>query len=319
MSAKYTFLLCTYKVRYLPEALDSIQKQSFGDFRVIVSDDCSPDNIYDVVAPFLADSRFSYRRNEKNIGSKSLVAHWNMLLDQTDSEFVIIACDDDTYHADFLKEIDLLTRRYPETNLFRARVQRYYEGALMDLDPLCEEYTTQLKYLYNSFVHGHIHCIGNYVFRRKLLLDIGRFHHFQLAWYSDDRAWIEMSANGVGSTSEVYFTMRNSDINISSRKQCTPEIATAKVQACKDFLLWYNEFSKVIKRNDNLYETRLFNKAHAAVRNYVYKLINQYIELLPLKEYVSARKFLYFEWYTKVKPNRLKLIFEWMAIQKRKQ
>ena len=37
---KYTFLLPAYKAKYLDKALDSIKRQTFVDFQVIVSDDC---------------------------------------------------------------------------------------------------------------------------------------------------------------------------------------------------------------------------------------------------------------------------------------
>ena len=78
---KYTFLVPSYKASFLEEALLSIKNQTFRDFKVLVSDDCSPENlkpIYDKVCG--DDSRFSFRRNEENMGGKSLVSHWNLLV-----------------------------------------------------------------------------------------------------------------------------------------------------------------------------------------------------------------------------------------------
>lgn len=69
---KYTFLLPAYKAQYLEKALDSIQSQTFIDFKVIISDDCSPDKLYKIVRPYLDDPRFSYRRNEKILVAKVL-------------------------------------------------------------------------------------------------------------------------------------------------------------------------------------------------------------------------------------------------------
>lgn len=42
---KYTFLLPAYKAAYLEEALVSIRNQTFKDFKVLVSDDYSPENL----------------------------------------------------------------------------------------------------------------------------------------------------------------------------------------------------------------------------------------------------------------------------------
>lgn len=45
---KYTFLLPAYKTAFLEEALSSIQSQTYKDFTVIVSDDCSPQPVKEV-------------------------------------------------------------------------------------------------------------------------------------------------------------------------------------------------------------------------------------------------------------------------------
>lgn len=55
--------------RVLPEAIDSILGQSFGDFEVIVIDDCSTDGTWDVIQDYARrDSRVLPHRNEKNLG-----------------------------------------------------------------------------------------------------------------------------------------------------------------------------------------------------------------------------------------------------------
>ena len=66
---KYTFLLPAYKPDFFREALDSIKCQQYTDFKVIVSDDCSPydlKSIYDDVCS--QDTRFQLRRNLVNMG-----------------------------------------------------------------------------------------------------------------------------------------------------------------------------------------------------------------------------------------------------------
>lgn len=75
MISKYTFLLPAYKARYFAEALESIKNQTFADFNCIVSDDCSPEDLKAIFDEKVgSDSRFTYRRNEANMGSESLVA-----------------------------------------------------------------------------------------------------------------------------------------------------------------------------------------------------------------------------------------------------
>ena len=59
-NTKYTFLVPSYKASFFEEALESIKNQTYPDFKVIVSDDCSPENlkpIYDKVCG--NDTRFA--------------------------------------------------------------------------------------------------------------------------------------------------------------------------------------------------------------------------------------------------------------------
>ena len=64
---KYTFLLPAYKAKYLKEALDSLLDQTYKDFKIIVSDDNSPEDIRGIVDSF-DDVRIEYRKNKNNIG-----------------------------------------------------------------------------------------------------------------------------------------------------------------------------------------------------------------------------------------------------------
>lgn len=64
---KYTFLLPAYKKTFLEEAIRSILNQTYTDFKLIISDDCSPEDIYSVVKIFKEDKRLFYRRNNPQI------------------------------------------------------------------------------------------------------------------------------------------------------------------------------------------------------------------------------------------------------------
>ena len=71
---KYTFLLPAYKPDFFEEALRSIKEQTFSDCKVLVSDDCSPHDLKSIFDKVCGDDeRFAYRRNEENMGGKSLV------------------------------------------------------------------------------------------------------------------------------------------------------------------------------------------------------------------------------------------------------
>lgn len=56
--------------RFIEETIKSVQAQTFTDWEMIISDDCSTDNTKEVISPYLAsDSRIKYICNDKNSGA----------------------------------------------------------------------------------------------------------------------------------------------------------------------------------------------------------------------------------------------------------
>jgi glycosyltransferase involved in cell wall biosynthesis len=63
MSPAISVVIATHNYgRFLPAALESVLRQTFGDFEVIVVDDGSTDNTREVVQPYLLDPRVRYQR-----------------------------------------------------------------------------------------------------------------------------------------------------------------------------------------------------------------------------------------------------------------
>lgn len=66
---KVSVLMPNYNCeKYLPEAIDSILKQSFTDFEFIIIDDCSNDNSWEIIQEYAEkDNRIITLRNNENI------------------------------------------------------------------------------------------------------------------------------------------------------------------------------------------------------------------------------------------------------------
>lgn len=230
---KYTFLLPAYKARFFEEALLSIKNQTYRDFKVIVSDDCSPEElkpIYDKVCG--DDPRFTFRRNEENMGSKSLVSHWNLLVDICDTEWLIIAGDDDVYDPTFLDEMDRLSEKYPKVNLLHARARVIdADGEVTKLDSAYDEYVSQIEFLAFLGKIDHIECVGNYVYRTSVLKKQGGFVDLPLAWASDAATNNKMSREGCATSVNFLFHFRMSGVNISSTGNESNQVSKDKIRA----------------------------------------------------------------------------------------
>ena len=85
---KVTVCLPTYNSgEFLRYAIDSILEQTFTDFELIISDDCSTDNTPEIIRSYLEkDSRIQYLQNSHNLG---LFPNWNRCLESASGEYIL--------------------------------------------------------------------------------------------------------------------------------------------------------------------------------------------------------------------------------------
>ena len=259
---KFSFVLPAYKGKYLRESLDSILSQNYSDYELIVVDDCSPDHLENIVSEY-NDNRISYYKNEENIGGKDLVAQWNHCLEYAKGDYVILATDDDIYEPDFLSSFVPLIDKYPEVDLFRARVlQVDDQNKIKEIDRCYKEYLSPIEFRYH-IMHGMKGGIPQYIFKREALVEKGGFVNFPKAWASDDATALMMSENGVVTSQEHLVRFRWSDINISSDKSCAVEKFEARLMFYQWLLAhpvkndaegeWYQYYKKTVTDNLPIY------------------------------------------------------------------
>lgn len=254
---KFSFVLPAYKGKYLRESIGSILAQDYANFELIVVDDCSPDSIREIVTGY-DDKRVSYYRNEKNIGGKDLVAQWNHCLEYAKGDYVILATDDDLYEPNFLSVFVPLIEKYPDANLFRARIlQVDSRNEIRYIDSCYKEYLSPVEFRYH-LMHGMKGGIPQYIFKRKALVDKGGFVYFPKAWASDDATALMMSDRGVVNSQEHLVRFRWSDINISGDRKYGLEKFTARLQFSK----WLQK--QEVEINDIADDWQRFYQQHVA-------------------------------------------------------
>lgn len=288
---KYTFLLPAYKIRYLDEMLISIQNQTYEGFKVIISDDCSPEDVSKICESYLSDSRFVYRRNTENIGGENLVKHWNLLVDMCDTEYLILASDDDIYDRNFLQKIEDLTKKYPECNIYRARVRRVDENNdVIRRDACYEEFVSQMEYIAQRYYTNSVQCISNYVFRTKALKEKGGFIDFPLAWYSDVATTIMMAEHGLVNTRDLLFSFRISSENISTVKRQSPAVHKKKLDAALMFDHWLVGLLNTLAWPQSKEYSLMKSFIESEHRKDIYYNISCYRDSLSLKELWNLAK-----------------------------
>lgn len=155
--------------RYVKEAVNSIIRQSFRDFELIIVDDGSTDDSFKIISR-IKDPRIKIIRNKKNIGlTKSL----NKALKVAKGEFLARMDGDDIAYPD---------RLYLELEAFKKNKNLYLVGSQADLIdknggmlkttniPTSYRSIKKVAVRYNPFIHPTI------MFRKKLLTKIGFYN-----------------------------------------------------------------------------------------------------------------------------------------------
>lgn len=109
---------------YIYDALKSIQRQTFQDFFVLISDNCSNDNTQEICNEIVSnDNRFIYTRQDKNIGA---FANFDYLLSQANAEYFMFLGHDDEISENFLEVcVDYLDSN-PDTSI-TSGIPLYYD------------------------------------------------------------------------------------------------------------------------------------------------------------------------------------------------
>jgi glycosyltransferase involved in cell wall biosynthesis len=108
----------------LKSAIDSVLNQSFTDFELIISDNCSTDSTSLICQEYVEkDPRVTYLRQSSNIGG---ARNLKFVLDQGKSKYFLWAAGDDVRSFDFLKEnVDFLENH---TNYVASTSPNCFEG-----------------------------------------------------------------------------------------------------------------------------------------------------------------------------------------------
>jgi glycosyltransferase involved in cell wall biosynthesis len=109
MTPVVSFVIPCYKLAHLlPECVESILDQTYGDFEVLIMDDCSPDNTPEVAQSF-QDPRVKHIRNEPNLGH---LRNYNKGINLTRGKYVWLISADDYLRRTYILEryVSLLDR-----------------------------------------------------------------------------------------------------------------------------------------------------------------------------------------------------------------
>ena len=151
------------------ETIQSVLTQTYQNLELIVVDDRSTDDTYQVVKTFAkqaGDDRLHLYQNEKNLG---MAGNWNHCMELCKGDFIKLLCADDLIHETLLaREVEIM-ERYPEANLVQTDTRfvdmhgkttgfykRYHAHGVVDGKKAC-----RFSVFTRDYLGAHILCLNN--------------------------------------------------------------------------------------------------------------------------------------------------------------
>lgn len=179
---KVSVVLPTYNgEKYIAKAIESVLKQSYTDFELIIVDDCSTDRTTEIIADYAKqDSRVKVIRNEKN---SKLPKSLNNGFKYATGTFYTWTSDDNLYKTDALKVMISLLEEKPDVGMVYCDYDEIdEEGQIIKEKKLGEADT-----LYYS------NCVGAcFMYRASIAQKIG-LYNTEMFLAEDYDYWLRIS------------------------------------------------------------------------------------------------------------------------------
>jgi GT2 family glycosyltransferase len=147
---------------YLRQRLESILKQTFQDFELILLDDCSTDDSRAILSEYAGDARVSIHFNETNSGST--FKQWNKGVRLARGQYVWIAESDDYSDEHFLERLAAALESAPEIAFAYCRSWRVCEGEPNTYADVYLEQPDSQRWTKNFVVDGREECRERFVY-----------------------------------------------------------------------------------------------------------------------------------------------------------
>jgi len=114
----FTIGICSFKrPQYLSESITSVLSNTYQNFEIIISDDCSPniEEIKEALKPFKNHKKIKISYQRENLGWSN---NRNFIKNKANGDFLIIIGDDDLFFPDTLETLNKEIRKNPNKDLY---------------------------------------------------------------------------------------------------------------------------------------------------------------------------------------------------------
>lgn len=175
---------------YIAEALESVLHQTFQDFEVIVSDDCSTDNTVNIIRSF-DDPRITVHLFPHNVGA---TINHEYCWKHCTAPYIALLNSDDAWFPEHLEKAVAYLDAHPACGAVFSW-SNFIDENSQETDPCAEvfrqENRTRAEWLRRFFTGGNCICHPSMVIRQEVYQKIG-FYSRSLRQLPDFYEWIRL-------------------------------------------------------------------------------------------------------------------------------
>jgi glycosyltransferase involved in cell wall biosynthesis/adenylate kinase family enzyme len=223
---KVSVLIPAYQAEdTIAKAIESVIAQTFQDFELIIVDDASTDNTYDIALNY----KLTYDhlpitviRNDHNLG---MAANWNRCLQAANGDFVIKLDADDVFMPNILDEEVSYLEKHPDLVWVcadPAYINQFDEPIDFELGEIPtwfggERTIDGMELLERIIRRGNFICSSSVMFRRSIIEDAGPFNP-RVIHTADMEMWLRLACFAkVGRIPKPLLYYRVSDTSLTSQ------------------------------------------------------------------------------------------------------
>jgi len=217
---------------FVHEAIDSVLKQTYNHFELIVIDDCSQDKSSEILKKFQeSDLRIIIHQNHQNLG---VVKSLNIGLDLARGKFIARIDADDIWFPDKLrKQIQYLEKHENILMLATSKLNMNEDGSVRNNDIYPRIYTYQD--ICKNILKRNIFCHSSVVFHKKVIDHIGKYNESFIN-SEDYEYWIRIISQGEVEILEeplVYYRISKHTVSYKRLREQRYYALLAKIRGIK--------------------------------------------------------------------------------------
>ena len=247
---------CLNSAQYLYECLDSVRKQSFPDFEVLICDGGSSDGTIEIAESFCGlDSRFRVIKCEK----RGVSAQRNEGINRATGAYISFVDSDDVVSPSYIERL-LTVAETQQADISICRYQEFAAGQSLDQfdqrednTPRKELFQNALEGFYeNSYSNGYLISCSKLYSREA----IGNVRFNEVVSYGEDtdfNFWIFNQKMTIAHINDVLYFYRLHGANVTQR--ATDKMYTQFWALFEqfDYLVSHNYFSLLRPAYDRIY------------------------------------------------------------------